>query len=372
MKVAIVKETAKNERRVALVADDISRLKSVLPHAEIVVEKGAGAQADSSDNAYTKAGAKVVDTKTAWASDAVLKINPPSEAEIKQMKKGAILLALMDSRSNPKLLEAAAKQGVEIIALERVPRTSRAQSMDVLSSQANLGGYRAVLEATQHFNRLLPLMMTAAGSAKAARVAVLGVGVAGLQAIATAKRLGAVVEAFDVRPEVAEQITSLGAKVMDLGLAETGAGEGGYAKELSEEGKKRQQEALQQKLPSYDIIITTAQIPGRPAPVLVTKEAVAGMKAGTVIIDMAAASGGNCPLTEADKVTRTDNGVVLVGHTNYPAMVARDASQFFGRNLINLIKIASQNTDSKSEIRFNADDDILAAAWIVRSGQVQN
>ena len=364
MHIGILKESLPGERRVAVAPGEVARLKALAPDVQVWVEKDAGKAAGYLNEAYEAAGAELVTTAKAWGAACVLRINAPTADEAEQLAKGGLLICLLEPHKNQPLLDQLAKQGVSAIALERIPRTSRAQAMDVLSSQANIAGYRAVLEAATLLPRFFPLMMTAAGSAKPARVAVLGAGVAGLQAIATARRLGAIVEGFDIRPEVGEQITSLGAKVMDLGLAEEGRSEGGYAKELSAEGKERQQAALQEKLASFDVIITTAQIPGRAAPLLVTAEAVQNMRAGTVIVDLAASSGGNCPLTEADKVV-VKHGVTLVGHTNYPAMVAADASTFFGRNLSNLLKILV--IDGK--LNLNLEDDIIAAALLLHEGQ---
>lgn len=362
--ISIVAETSKGETRVAVAPQDISRFLGLAEGVNVLVEKGAGTAAQFTDNMYAEAGAKIATTKEAWGADVVLKINLPTPQEAATLQKGGLLLCLNQGNDVEKVLKAIEKQGASLLALERIPRTSRAQAMDVLSSQANIAGYRAVLEATQHYGRFMPMMMTSAGSAKPARVAVLGAGVAGLQAIATAKRLGAVIEGYDVRPEVGEQIESLGAKVMDLGLKAEGTGEGGYAKELSPEQKKQQQQALQDKLATFDIVITTAQIPGRPAPVLVTEETVKNMRTGSVIVDLAAATGGNCPLTEANKVT-VKHGVILVGHTNYPSFLAADASAFFGRNLFNLLKIII--IDGK--INLNYEDDILAAAVVIENGK---
>ena len=362
--IGIVAEANKGEARIAVAPQDIPRFASLAENIDILVEKGAGNAAQFTDNLYKDAGAKVVAAKQAWGADVVLKINLPTPKEVAHLKKGGFLVCLTQGNDAEKVFKAIEQQGASLLALERIPRTSRAQAMDVLSSQANIAGYRAVLEAAQHYGRFFPLMMTSAGSAKPARVAVLGAGVAGLQAIATAKRLGAVIEAYDVRPEVAEQIESLGAKFMDLGFKAQGVGEGGYAKELSAEQKKQQQQALQDKLATFDIVVTTAQIPGRAAPVLVTEDTVKNMRTGSIIVDLAAATGGNCPLTEADKVT-IKHGVILVGHTNYPSFLAADASSFFGRNLFNLLKIIM--IDGKFNL--NYQDDILAAAVLIENGK---
>jgi NAD(P) transhydrogenase subunit alpha len=255
------------------------------------------------------------------------------------------------------------RRGIRVIAMERIPRISRAQSMDALSSQSNIAGYRAMIEAASHFGRFVPLMMTSAGSAKPARVVILGAGVAGLQAIATARRLGADVYGYDVRPETREQIASLGAKPIDLDIGEAAAGEGGYAKELSEEGKARQQALLADELAKAHIIITTALIPCRPAPVLITEAVVERMREGSVIVDLAAANGGNCPLTEADQVV-IRHGVVLVGHTNYPAMMPSDASAFYAKNIVNLLDIMLDRSADGVSLKDLDADEITQAAQL--------
>jgi NAD(P) transhydrogenase subunit alpha len=370
MKIGVLKQTQAGETRVPLTPDSIKRLSDKCPGIEVIVEKGAGEGAFIADGDYKAVGAKVGTAKQAWEADIVLTINPPKEAEAKNLKKGALLIGLLEPHGSAKLFAALAKAGVSAASLELIPRTSRAQAMDVLSSQANIGGYRAVLEAAAHLPKFFPMMMTAAGSAKAAKVIVLGAGVAGLQAIATARRLGAIVEAFDVRPEVKEQIESLGAKFIDIDLGESGAGSGGYAKELSAEAKKKQQAALQERLKGADAVITTAQIPGRPAPVLVTAATVKAMTPGSVIVDMAAASGGNCELSKAGKVV-VEGGVTIVGHTNYPAMLPRDASLFYGRNVLNLLLLMLAVKDKKTTLNLNMDDDIIAGCLAVHDGAVR-
>ncbi|MBI1362532.1 MAG: Re/Si-specific NAD(P)(+) transhydrogenase subunit alpha [Proteobacteria bacterium] len=370
MKIGVLKQTAAGETRVAMTPDSIKRLMDKCPGVEIVVEKGAGDGAFIADDAFKGVGAKVGTTKQAWEADVVLTIHPPKEAEVKNLKKGALLIGLLDPHGSAKLFAALAKAGVNAASLELIPRTSRAQAMDVLSSQANIGGYRAVLEAATHLPKFFPMMMTAAGSAKAAKVIVLGAGVAGLQAIATARRLGAIVEAFDVRPEVKEQIESLGAKFIDIDLGETGAGSGGYAKELSADAKKKQQAALQERLKGADAVITTALIPGRPAPVLVTADTVKGMVSGSVIVDMAAANGGNCELSKANKVV-VEHGVTIIGHTNYPAMMPRDASLFYGRNVLNLLQLLLKVEGKASTLNLNLEDDIVAGCLAVHDGAVR-
>ncbi|OFZ18738.1 MAG: NADP transhydrogenase subunit alpha [Bdellovibrionales bacterium GWB1_55_8] len=369
MKVGIPKETKENETRVA--GTPLSAKKLIAQGFEVAVEKGAGAAAGFSDSAYAAEGAVLVDAGTALGCDIVLKINRPTFEEVARMKKGAVLLSLLDAYMNDGLLEKLAQQGIDAIGMELLPRTSRAQSMDVLSSQANIAGYRAAIEAAARYRRFVPMMMTSAGSAKPAKVAVLGVGVAGLQAIPTIKKMGAQVEAYDIRPEVKEQIVSVGAKPIDLDIGEEGTGTGGYARELSEEGKRKQQALLTEKLKKFDIIITTANIPGRKAPILLTEDAAKGMRAGSVVIDMAAATGGNCPLTEPDKVV-IKHGVTFVGYTNWAGLVPADASEFFARNLTNLLAlIIKKAEDGKPALHMNMEDDIVAASLAVQQGQVR-
>jgi len=368
MKVGVPKEITPHETRVALTPDATKKL--LKKGVQICVEKSAGEAAGFLDADYQKMGAEIVDQKTALNAAIVLKIHLPQNSEVSLMKPGSLLACLVDPLNSETDLNPLAKASINCLGLELVPRTSRAQSMDVLSSQANIAGYRAVLEAAYHFGRFFPMMMTSAGIARPARLIVLGAGVAGLQAIATAKRLGAIVEAFDVRQEVKEQIESLGAKFIELDIGEEGTGEGGYAKELSEEGKKKQQQALTEKLKLADIVISTASIPGRKAPVLITEEAVQGMKTGSVIVDMAAASGGNCPLTEANKVVKK-HGVTLVGHTNLPALMPSDASNFYANNLIHLLGLVLEQKDGKPHININLDDDIIAASLVTYEGNVR-
>lgn len=367
MKIGIPKEIRPGETRVAATPESVKKL--IKRGFEVVVARGAGDLAHYADSAYASAGATLVDQATTWRTDAVLKVRKPTADEILTMSKGTVLLALLEPYTSDGTLEKLAEVGVDAIAMEWMPRTSRAQAMDVLSSQAGIAGYRAVLEGASRYGRFFPMMMTSAGSAKACRLAVLGAGVAGLQAIATARRLGAVVEAYDVRPEVREQILSLGAKFIDLQIGEEGSGTGGYAKELSADGQRRQQAALTEKLKGFDVIVSTANIPGRKAPVLITEDAVKGMRTGSVIVDMAAANGGNCPLTEADQVV-VKHGITLVGITNFPALVPADASHFYGQNLVNLIDILWTKVDGKWSRELNMSDDIVAASVVVHKGDL--
>jgi NAD(P) transhydrogenase subunit alpha len=327
------------------------------------VEAGAGAAAHYPDTQYAEAGAELVDAAAALGADIVLKVRRPTAAEVAAMADGALYVGLLETCGEDEVVTALHAKGIRIFALERMPRISRAQSMDVLSSQANIAGYRAVLEAASRYGRFFPVMMTSAGSVKPARVVILGVGVAGLQAIATARRLGAEVFAYDIRPETQEQIRSLGAKPIVLDLGESGSGEGGYAKELSAEAKARQQELLADELAKAHVIVTTALIPCRPAPTLVTEEVVRRMRPGSVIVDLAAANGGNCPLTEPDRVV-VKHDVTLVGHTNYPAMVAADASAFFARNVANLLEIMVEKGDGGPTFKDFSADEITQATQL--------
>jgi len=363
MKIGVPKESAKGETRVAATPESVKKL--IKKGFEVQVARDAGQAARFPDSAYQAAGAQLVDQKQAFSCPVVLKICKPSASEILDFKKDAVLLSLLEPYNKDGTIEKLTEIGVSAFAMELIPRTSRAQSMDVLSSQAGIAGYRAVLEASVHYGRFFPMMMTSAGSSKACKFAILGVGVAGLQAIATARRLGAMVEAYDVRKEVREQVLSLGAKNIELDIGEEGSGSGGYAKELSEDAKKRQQAALTEKLKNFDVILTTANIPGKKAPTLVTEDAVKGMRFGSVIIDMAAATGGNCPLTEADKVV-VKNGVTLVGVTNYPCLVPTDSSHFFSQNLVNLLDVVWTKTPGE----LNLADDIVAAALVTQKGSV--
>ncbi|MCG8015419.1 MAG: Re/Si-specific NAD(P)(+) transhydrogenase subunit alpha [Candidatus Thiodiazotropha sp. 'RUGA'] len=358
MKIGLLKESVVGEHRVAL-SPDITK-KLIAKGFEVHVTAGAGEHAHFSDALYSEAGAQIVSAADALKADILVRVRKPSADEVADLPKGAILISHIESCEQDETLKQILAKEVVFLAMERVPRISRAQAMDALSSQSNIAGYRAVIEAGAHYGRFLPLMMTSAGSAKPARLVVLGAGVAGLQAIATAKRLGAEVFAYDIRPETKEQIESLGAKAIELDIGESGSGEGGYAKELSDEAKAKQQQALADELSKAHIIITTALIPCRPAPTLVTEEVIKNMREGSVVIDLAAANGGNCPLTEADKVV-VKHGVTLVGHTNYPSMVPSDASAFYGGNIMNLLNIMVEKTDEGLVLKDLDEDEITSA-----------
>ena len=355
MKVGVAKETAAGERRVALVPEALGKLTAA--GLEVLVEAGAGAGAAIPDQAYADAGATIVSSVELYGqSDAILRVQKPTASEISVMKAGQALLGLLQPLIDPKTAAALAQHGVTAISLDAIPRTlSRAQSMDALSSQANVGGYKAVLVAANEYGRYFPLLTTAAGTAKPANVLILGIGVAGLQAIGTARRLGAVVSAYDVRPETAEQAESLGARFIKLKTTIDATGSGGYARELTAEERAAQQAELNEVIGGMDIVITTAQVPGRKPPVLVTADAVARMKPGSVIVDMAASAlGGNCELSVVGQTITTDNGVRIVSPDNLPATMPAGASAFYARNisalLLGMVKDGNLNVDFEDEV----------------------
>jgi NAD(P) transhydrogenase subunit alpha len=368
--IGIPKETLPKETRVAMTPEIAKKL--VAKKYRILIESGAGEKAGFSDADFQSAGAEVVRSRAqVLGADLVWKIQRPSAEDVAALKQGGAIACLLDPFLQDDLFEKIASRRVSALCLELVPRTSRAQSMDVLSSQANIAGYRAVLEATRFYPRFFPMMMTSAGSAKAAKVVVLGAGVAGLQAIATARRLGAAVEAYDVRPEVKEQIQSLGAKFIEIDIGESGSGSGGYAKELSPEARKKLDAGLAERIRKADVVITTAAIPGRKAPLLVPESTVIGMRSGSVIVDMAASTGGNCELTVMDEVV-SKHGVTIVGAGNWPALMPADSSAFFARNLMNLLAIhVREEKESGPTLQFNLDDDIIAAALVTHDGQIR-
>lgn len=364
--VGVPKETMPGETRVAATPDSVKRL--VKNGFDIKIEEGAGISAGFRDEDYELVGGSIVSRREAWQSQLVAKVAAPTSEESMAIQSGIMVVSLLEPFRNGALLERFAKERVDALALEAIPRTSRAQAMDVLSSQSGIAGYRAVLEAAHHYGRFFPMMMTSAGSAKATKVTVLGAGVAGLQAIATARKLGATVEAYDVRPETREQIQSLGAKYIDIKLEESGVGQGGYARELSEESKKRLQEALDERLAKSDIIITTANVPGRKAPTLVSESVIHNMRCGSVVVDMATPSGGNCPLSVPDHVIDI-GGVKIIGHTNYPAMMPTDASNFFARNLVSLLDLFVKEREPGAPTFFvNLEDDIIESSLLVHNG----
>ncbi len=354
MRVGIPKETVGGERRVALVPETIGRVGDGV---EVTVEPGAGAAASFSDDAYGEAGATIGDP---WSADVVAKVAPPSASEVARLRDGQVLIAFLQPLTDAAGIERLTVAGVVAFALESIPRITRAQPMDALSSQATVGGYKAALIAADRLPRFFPMLMTAAGTIPPAKVLVLGAGVAGLQAIATARRLGAVVSAFDVRPAVREQVESLGATFLDLGVTgeET---EGGYARELTPEQQAAQQAELQARIPQFDAVITTAAIPGRPAPKLVTAAACHGMRAGSVIVDLAAESGGNCELTRPGEEI-VDGGVTIVGAVNLPATMPTHASQLLSRNIASIVGLMVRD----GRLALDWDDEIIAGACVTR------
>lgn len=361
MIVGIPCETLAGETRVASTPEVVKRLIKI--GLDLCIETGAGVSAHYPDTQYQEAGARLVDRAEALAADIVLKVRKPSLDEVAAMADEALYLGLIETCGDDPVLQAMHAKAIRVLGMERMPRISRAQSMDALSSQSNLAGYRAVVEAAAQYGRFFPAMMTSAGSAKPARVMILGVGVAGLQAIATARRLGADVYAYDVRPETREQIRSLGAKAIELDIGESGSGEGGYARELSAEAKARQQALLGNELAKAHVIVSTAMIPCRPAPRLIAEDVVQRMRPGSVIVDLAAASGGNCSLTEPDRVV-VKHGVTLVGYTNYPAMVPADASAFYAKNLANLLELLVEQGDGGLSLKDLEADEITRTTLV--------
>lgn len=362
MKIGVVKEVIPDERRVALVPDTVKRLTG--KGHEVIVESGAGAAALVPDELFTEAGATIGDP---WGADVVVKVAPPTDAELPKLGSGSTLIGFLNPRGNPEGLQAIAGTGATAFAIEAVPRISRAQSMDGLSSQSNVSGYKAVLLAAEHSTRFFPMLTTAAGTIPPAKVLVLGIGVAGLQALATAKRLGARTTGYDVRPETAEQVESLGATWLDLGIE--AAGEGGYARELTEEERAEQQRQLTEATKGFDIVITTALVPGRPAPRLVTAEAVQGMAPGSVIVDLAGETGGNCELTEPGQ-TVVKHNVTIVSPLNLPATMPEHASSLYSRNLLALIELMAD--DESGTFAPDFEDEIVAGACVVKNGEVQS
>ncbi len=369
MFIGVPAETTLGESRVAVTPETAK--KYVAQGHTVRVESGAGLAASVTDAAYAAAGAEITDAAGAWGADLLLKVRCPSEAEAPRLRAGTTLVGMLnpfDAAGLQRLVSA----GVTAYALEAAPRTTRAQSMDVLSSQANIAGYKAVMIAVDRYQRFFPMLMTAAGTVKAARVVILGVGVAGLQAIATAKRLGAVIEASDVRPSVKEQVESLGGKFIDVPYEtqeekEAAEGVGGYARPMPQSWLDRQKAEVAKRVAQADVVITTALIPGRAAPVLVTEDMVKSMKAGSVIVDIAAPQGGNCPLTEPGK-TVVKHGVTLVGETNLPALVAADASSLYARNVLDFLKLI---INPQAALHMDLQDDIVVACLMAHGGELK-
>jgi NAD(P) transhydrogenase subunit alpha len=368
MQIGIPRESLPGETRVAATPETVK--KYLASHHTVCVEAGAGQAAHFPDDAYVQAGATIVDTAQALGCDLVLKVRAPSETERQQMKPKTILIGMLDPFDQAGL-QTLADAGLTAFALEAAPRITRAQSLDVLSSQANLAGYKAVLLAANHYGRLIPMMMTAAGTLKAARVVVLGAGVAGLQAIATAKRLGAVVEASDVRPAAKEQIESLGAKFIDVPFEtdeerDIAQGVGGYARPMPASWMARQATLVAERCKQADMVISTALIPGRPAPTLISAETVQAMKPGSVIVDMAVERGGNCPLSEIGQIVQK-HGVTLIGLANLPALVPHDASALYARNVLDFMKLI---VNAEGQLAIQSDDEIVKACLMSQDGQL--
>ncbi len=374
MKFGILKEIVDKENRIAITPEIVKKL--IQMKCEVFIEKDAGLKANFSDQAYADEGAIITSKSEVFNQEIILKVRAPSVDEIKNFKKGTIIIGMLEPY-NKLLKEQMAIQGLTCFALEALPRNSRAQGMDILSSQANIAGYKSVLLATQFYKKFMPMLMTAAGTVKAARVLVLGAGVAGLQAIATAKRLGAIVEASDVRPAVKEQIESLGAKFVDVPFEtdeekNIASGQGGYAKKMPSAWLKRQADIVSEHAKRADIIITSALIPGMLPPELISKSTVEGMKQGSVIVDLAAGTGdngsGNCPLTQADQIIEY-KGVTIVGYTNLPSLMSHDASVLFAKNIYEFIKLL---INSEGQLGINFEDELLKESLIAGEGIINN
>jgi len=372
MRIAVPKEIEVCERRVALIPDTVARL--VKQGLEVWMEKGAGDRAFFTDAAYETAGAKIiVDTATLWGeADILLKVSPPQEREdgrleIDLLREGAVLIGFLNPLGNPPVAQQLAERKVTAISMEMIPRSTRAQSMDALSSQASIAGYKAVLIGAAALPKYFPMLTTAAGTIAPAKVFIMGAGVAGLQAIATARRLGAVVEAFDIRPAVKEEVQSLGAKFVEVKLEEETTSAGGYAKEISEASKQRTQEVVAEHVKNADLVITTAQVPGKKAPILVTEQMVAQMKIGSVIVDIAAEQGGNCACTDPGKDI-VWNGVTIIGPINLPSSMPVHASQLYSKNVTSLMQLLIKD----KALDLNFADDIINEACFTHAGEIRN
>jgi NAD(P) transhydrogenase subunit alpha len=367
MIVGVVTETVEGERRVALDPDSVARLRK--KGIEVRVQSGAGEGAFHGDAGYEDAGATVVpDAVSVWQqSDVILKVNPPTPGEVGLLRSESIIIGFLNPLRDPALIQRIADRGASAFSMEMIPRISRAQSMDALSSQSSVAGYRAALLAASALTKFFPMMTTAAGTVRPARVFVIGAGVAGLQAIATARRLGAEVEAFDIRPVVKEEVQSLGARFVEVELEEETEAEGGYAKEVSEEARKREQDLLAEHVASSDVVITTAQVPGKKAPVLVTEAMLASMKPGSVVVDLAADQGGNVELSRPDEQV-SYNGVTILGPTNLPSSLPVHATQMYAKNLMTVLDVILLD----GELQLDLEDEIVDASLVVHAGQVRN
>ncbi|PHM27681.1 Re/Si-specific NAD(P)(+) transhydrogenase subunit alpha [Xenorhabdus innexi] len=366
MHIGVPKERYPNEARVAATPSTVEQLRKL--GFSVVVESGAGYLASFDDNAYQKAGAVIAESNEVWQSDIILKINAPEENEIALMKEGTTLLSFIWPAQNPQLMDKLSERNITVMAMDAVPRISRAQSLDALSSMANIAGYRAIVEAAHEFGRFFTGQITAAGKVAPAKVMIIGAGVAGLAAIGAAGSLGAVVRAFDTRPEVKEQVQSMGAEFLELDFKEEAGSGDGYAKVMSEAFIKAEMALFAAQAKEVDIIVTTALIPGKPAPKLITKEMVESMKPGSVIVDLAAQNGGNCELTEADKLVVTDNSVKIIGYTDLPSRLPTQSSQLYSTNLVNLMKLLCK--EKNGEIVIDFDDVVIRGVTVIKEGEI--
>lgn len=366
MQIGIPRELLANEARVAATPKTVEQLLKL--GFTVVVERGAGKLASFEDTAFEAAGATVVSTEQVWQSGLILKVNAPNDDEIAHMNAGTTLVSFIWPAQNPELIQKLADRGVTVLAMDSVPRISRAQSMDALSSMANIAGYRAIVEAAHEFGRFFTGQITAAGKVPPAKVMVIGAGVAGLAAVGAAGSLGAIVRAFDTRPEVKEQVQSMGATFLELDFEEEAGSGDGYAKVMSEAFIKAEMALFAAQAEEVDIIVTTALIPGKPAPKLITKEMVASMQPGSVIVDLAAQNGGNCELTIADQIVETPNGVRIIGYTDLPSRLPTQSSQLYGTNLVNLIKLLCKEKNGELDIDF--DDLVIRGVTVVKEGEV--
>ena len=366
MLIGVPRERLDNESRVAATPKTVQQILKL--GFDVIVEHDAGFKASFEDQAFVAAGAKVGDAAQVWQADIIFKVNAPTDDEIALIKEGATLVSFIWPAQNPQLMEKLSAKKINVLAMDAVPRISRAQALDALSSMANIAGYRAVVEAAHEFGSFFTGQITAAGKVPPAKVLVIGAGVAGLAAIGAANSLGAIVRAFDSRPEVKEQVESMGASFLEIDFKEEGGSGDGYAKVMSEEFNRRALALYAEQAKEVDIIITTALIPGRPAPRLITKEMVESMKPGSVIVDLAAATGGNCELSKAGEVVVTDNQVKIIGYTDLPSRLPTQSSQLYGTNLVNLLKLLCKNKDGQIDINF--DDVVLRGVTVIRDGEV--
>ncbi|MEG9498249.1 Re/Si-specific NAD(P)(+) transhydrogenase subunit alpha [Mannheimia indoligenes] len=366
MLIGVPRELLDGETRVAATPKTVEQIKKL--GFDVLIESGAGFKASFEDNAFINAGANIGTQQEVWNADIIFKVNAPTETEIDLIKEGATLVSFIWPAQNPELMEKLQSKKINVLAMDAVPRISRAQALDALSSMANISGYRAVIEAANSFGSFFTGQITAAGKVPPAKVLVIGAGVAGLAAIGAANSLGAIVRAFDSRPEVKEQVKSMGADFLEIDFEEEGGSGDGYAKVMSEEFNRRAMELYAAQAKEVDIIITTAAIPGKPAPRLITKEMVDSMKPGSVIVDLAAATGGNCEYTKAGEVFVTDNQVKVIGYTDFPARLPTQSSQLYGTNLVNLLKLLAPNKDG--QININFEDVVLRGVTVIRDGEL--